>query len=173
MRQIKFRAWNADAHKMIKPVGVLQDNDYTSAIYQDLPISFTKKRVLFHPTKIDSISLMQYTGICDKNDKEIYEGDILKVYIPERESEEPHFTDDVYYENTTIMTSKEIIGEVRMSTITGTKLLVRNVIENKPKHKKDKKFIENGIHKGSHLKIKNDDEIIGNIYENPELSENK
>jgi len=62
-REIKFRAW-----------GEWSDNDkpymnYNLAFEEYLPIN----------TLLSSVeSLMQYTGLKDRNGKEIYEGDILK-----------------------------------------------------------------------------------------------
>ena len=73
-REIKFRAWHKDLKKMFK-IG---------------QITLEKGTWNFEPNDRDFIGmsipsqtsfvLMQYTGLHDKNGKEIYEGDILKVY---------------------------------------------------------------------------------------------
>lgn len=54
MRTIKFRAWDATEEKMSEPFGI---NDGASR---------------------DADVLMQFTGLLDKNGREIYEGDILR-----------------------------------------------------------------------------------------------
>ena len=60
MRDIKFRV-------------------YRKSLKQMYPTSSIWKFNLFDCTYKDDIILMQYTGLKDKNGKEIYEGDILKT----------------------------------------------------------------------------------------------
>lgn len=64
MRKIKFRSWLKNQKKMIYPY-VLDFLHNTWVADKDLYGSF------------DEIEFMQFTGLCDKNGKEIYEGDIV------------------------------------------------------------------------------------------------
>jgi len=60
MREIKFRAWDADS----KPPRMIEGNHI-----QHLSIVYIERA---------SMPLMQYTGLKDKNGVEVYEGDIFK-----------------------------------------------------------------------------------------------
>ncbi len=66
MREIKFRAWDKQFKKM-SPVKELNLSNGVCIIFNDPnPGRF-----------LGSFEIMQYTGLLDKNGKEIYEGDIL------------------------------------------------------------------------------------------------
>ncbi len=66
MREIKFRAWDIVLKKMYYP------QEIKSWIIKDGKWELFYKNGNFAPRHI-----MQYTGLKDKNGKEIYEGDIL------------------------------------------------------------------------------------------------
>ena|ERR1700682_4160812 len=65
MREIKFRAWDADAQKMFVPNAISNDGKAVIILSKN------------EGCKYDS-PLMQFTGLHDKNRNEIYEGDIVK-----------------------------------------------------------------------------------------------
>src|ERR1700744_1929251 len=67
MREIKFRAFNTLTGKMI-------DLYKTTLLALDANLSCDGIFVPF----VDEYKIMQFTGVADKNGKEIYEGDILK-----------------------------------------------------------------------------------------------
>lgn len=67
-REIKFRAWDKDKKQIREVTGI---NWYDEYIWVDeTPMSGDK-------LPINTTPLMQWTGLKDKNGKEIYEGDIL------------------------------------------------------------------------------------------------
>ena len=63
MREIKFRAWDGDRMQNVLTLGLYEGFVDTNKLHSD----------------IEDFKLMQYTGLKDKNGKEIYEGDIVCI----------------------------------------------------------------------------------------------
>ena len=122
MRENKFRAWNKLEKTMGKPFTLQQ------AI---------RARPQIDPTE-DCIYL-EFTGLLDKEGKEIYEGDIVKYC---------HTPDERY---------KPMVAEVKFDEYESCFNLVG--------------WFDHFGHKG--IRQTFNWEIIGNIYENPELLEAK
>ena len=110
---IKFRAWSVE-HKKMLPV---HDAKFVNGEM------IGAKGVGWD----DTVAVMQFTGLLDKNGKEIYEGDLLKISMQ---------------------------GDVQTSPFVVENLWDLHV------------GMENG---DPYLRIDDTGEVIGNIYENPEL----
>ena len=120
MRDIKFRVWDNERNAMLNSKSV--DIDFFEG-----KIEITSDTIRYDEVYTDEIKdfeLMQYVGCKDKNNKEIYEGDIVKT--------KEHIGQIIYSKGMFFINAK---GDFYLP--------VYNVSE----------FME----------------VIGNIYENPEL----
>jgi uncharacterized phage protein (TIGR01671 family) len=82
MREIKFRAWDGRKMNYNPFISDGSDGGETSSVYINVAIACNDEE------------LMQYTGLKDKNGKEIYEGDIIRFRQPYR-STQTHTGDNI------------------------------------------------------------------------------
>lgn len=128
MRQIKFRCWDTLDKKMKRVFALDFAEWWVATNYYGGEMGVCDgERNSFENKVTDRHILMQYTGLNDKNDKEIYEGDVVLLDDDKR-------TYKVQY----------LLG--------GFGIVGRN----------------SGLYRLTEFSV----EIIGNIYENPELLEN-
>lgn len=71
MREIKFRAWDNETNEMLDMVTVACERK------DPWPPLYTKDGIINGIDHQDYV-LMQYTGLRDKNGKEVYQGDIVR-----------------------------------------------------------------------------------------------
>ena len=132
MRDIKFRGKSIDSNKWVYGSLMIDKWDNSYVIY---PINDKVEDLVGEPVDCDSIG--QYTGITNKNGKEIYEGDIVK-----------------YVDN---MCKVEFVACVKYDA---------------PSFEFwDTDDMYCGIELCESIKGEDEIEVIGNIYDNPELLE--
>ena len=85
MREIKFRAWDSTNKKMHFDIGVINGKciplyGETWVVEQTKPYPNMGDIDRAFKQIEDGIILMQFTGLLDKQGKEIYEGDIVRIW---------------------------------------------------------------------------------------------
>lgn len=145
MREIKFRVWDTSSQEMHKVNNILFSES-----------AFTPERITAHiqngqyniSGKIDggredAFKLMQYTGLKDKNGVEIYEGDVVvRNGYPWFDADKPNYRDTIEWIFAGFHTVHNCVNPEKCGISDGI---------NEP--------LEDG----------HGWEVIGNIYENPEL----
>lgn len=157
-REIKFRAWRKDINKMISAgVPIVEEGAKLELIFGDSRYAWVfvePELSMVMGTPRDS-ELMQFTGLLDTNSKEIYEGDILRWEYPAGYSlAEVKFG---LYNN----------GELYDDNVSGNGWYLRERSHFTNDYEREvaiHPFIPEEYPFGPYLP-----QVIGNIYENPEL----
>lgn len=143
MRQLKFRIWD-------KKYNMFDNGSPDLFISTDGEVYEKDERIYGMETiveydKMDHYEVNQWTGLKDKNGKEIYEGDIVKVKYSYEQNYLGGFAHD------------EVIGHVKFNH--GCFDVYRN-------------NVDQGIVIREHISdLEAEWEVIGNIYEHPHLLE--
>jgi uncharacterized phage protein (TIGR01671 family) len=148
-RELKFRAW----HKGFKKMTPEFDLGATKLFY-------LKSNGLTSSINDNVVELMQFTGLKDKNEKEIYEGDIVKYRYKVTDIGDEHSTGET-------IGIDYLIGVVYFSSIYNA-WGFNNI--NKDLKYLDPDWLTGGAKHHCFLGFRPKDyEVIGNIYENEYL----
>lgn len=128
MKEIKFRAWDKKAGEMLRV-----DELFLVHNLNKFGKGILDEHNDFHP--MDEIELMQFTGLLDKNGKEIFESDIIRFWANPQ--------DYAGYKGHNYIAAVEW----------------------------DQHFLQFILSDGHGLRDFEFIEVLGNIYENPELLE--
>lgn len=134
MNNLKFRVWD----KKLKLLGDVSSIDFDS---KNLMYLFDKETEIY--ANFEDVELMQSTGYKDKKGIEIFIGDIVKIYVEDREEHKVYYAlCKVIFDKETLTTKLEIIERFCDMLMPPKYLYFKNV---------------------------EDIVIAGNIYENKEL----
>jgi len=151
MREVRFRAWHPEFGEMVYTGStvLVMKREFSPFVFD---VGFSH-----YPSDISAWKIMQFTGLKDRNGKEIFEGDIVSV---------PYVTP--FGERTNKVDFKCLIGFENGRFVLSTKPETQSIASWCEREKggyvpnygntviiKDKTFLT----------------VIGNIYENPELIE--
>ena len=129
MREIKFRAWLKEDKRMVN----VETMDFTDKSIQYLKKSEINNAYILRRESFVDVELMQYTGVKDKNGKEIYEGDIIKYKFP-YDRRLNHISPVKFLETETSFGIKDRYGiEIPLYKITTNNFfeVIGNIYENK------------------------------------------
>ena len=146
MREIKFRAWDKELRTMQTGTNQYRSEELDSGFRKSSAGAFTRLwNALARFKESDDFVLMQYTSLKDKNGKEIYEGDIVtSEFYPYQDEGKYNYHGIIEWEEGSFCITKKLVNKGRA-----------------------------GISDGICMTFEGSEyfEVIGNIYENPELLE--
>ena len=149
MREIKFRVWDKD----LKHMHIVGTGHHDSIVFgKNNRFEYRNmQNGCGSGDESDTYILMQFTGVLDKNKKEIYEGDIVIC------KEYPFFGDDG-------LTELNYVGEIFISEEGDGYYLDLHAVSSRVSGRACGESISEYMGKL---------EVIGNIYQNPELLEDR